>query len=65
METVTMETLHKDIKKLCGEVKLIRNIISEEYELSDWTKKELKEARAVPDSGLISHEEAKKRILRR
>ena len=37
--------------------------MEEEYEFSDWAKRELAEARKIPDSELISHEEAKKRIL--
>jgi len=36
-----------------------------EGELSDWAKKELAEARKIPDSELISHEDIKKEILNR
>jgi len=65
METVTLNVVNRNIKKLYDEVRLIRNIVSEEYELSDWAKKELREARAIPESELISHEEVRKRILKK
>ena len=50
METVTLEVINNKIEKLYGEVELIKNILSEEYGLSGWAKKELGEARKTPDS---------------
>ena len=61
METITMEVLHKDIKKLYREVRLIRNIVSEKYELSDWAKKELKGAREEMKSKTVPHGEIMKK----
>lgn len=48
-----------------SDIKFLKHIMEDEYILSDWAKKELLEARKVPDSKLISHEEVKKRILRK
>ena len=42
---------------------LIKNILLEEYELSEETIKKLEAARKVPDSELIDHDEVKKRFL--
>lgn len=63
MGTVTLETIHKDLMDIKGEIKFLKHVMEEEYELSDWTKKELAEAREVPDSELISHGEVERLIL--
>ncbi|ODS38628.1 MAG: hypothetical protein A7315_12100 [Candidatus Altiarchaeales archaeon WOR_SM1_79] len=63
MEAVTVETIHQDIAGLQDDIKLIKNILLEEYELSEETLMKLEEARKVPDSELIDHEEVKKRFL--
>jgi len=62
---ISMEQLHKDIVNVKNDVVLIKNILIEEgeFELSDWAKKELAEARKIPDSKLIDHEEIERRIL--
>ena len=65
METVTLDVINNKIERLYSEVELIKNILSEEYELSEWAKKGLAEARKTPDSGLISHEDVKRQILGR
>ena len=65
METVTLERIHKELVDMKGDIKFLKHIMEEEYGLSDWAKKELLEARKVPDSKLISHEEVKKHILRK
>lgn len=65
MESVTLNTIYKELTDIKGEIKFLKRIIQEDYELSDWAKEELKEARAVPNSKLVSHEEVKKRILRK
>ena len=46
------------------DVTLIKNILIEEYELSDWAKKELREARKVPENELVDLEYVKKRLLK-
>jgi len=62
-EAVTLERIHEDLVDIKGEIKFLKHVMEEEYEFSDWAKRELAEARKIPDSELISHEEAKKRIL--
>jgi len=67
-----METIvgvnSEDIKKLMRDVALIKKVLSiskkdPEGELTEWAKKQLKLARAIPLSQYVSHEEVKKRIL--
>ncbi len=67
METVIKGVSEKEIKQLVQDVTLIKNILisQEETELSDWAKKELAEARKIPRSKCISHEEVEKLILER
>ena len=64
-----METLKgvnsKDMRKLMEDVALIKNILMSEGELTPWAKKELKRARAEPESSYTSHEELKRRIFSR
>ncbi|MEK6946173.1 MAG: hypothetical protein AABX32_01060 [Nanoarchaeota archaeon] len=63
MANVSLETIHKELADIKGDLKFLKHIMKEEYELSGWSKKELAESRKVPDSDLISHEEVRKRIL--
>lgn len=63
MANVTLDTIYKEVVDIKGEIKLLKHLMEEEYDLSTWAKKELEEARKVPDSELISHEEVRKRIL--
>ena len=63
MEAITVETIHHEITGLQDDIKLIKNILLEEYELSEETIRKLEEARKVPDSELIDHDEVKKRFL--
>lgn len=63
MSDVDIKHVHEDLIKLKNSVELVKNILAEEYELSDSAKKALKEAREVPDKELISHGEVKKRFL--
>ena len=62
MPDVTLETIHNELEDIKGEIKFIRHVMEEDYRLSDWAKKELVEARKIPDSKLIDHEEVKRRI---
>ncbi len=62
MPDVTLETIHNELEGIKGEIKFIRHVMEEDYRLSDWAKKELVEARKLPDSKLIGHEEVKRRI---
>lgn len=62
MPNVTLETIHNELEGIKGEIKFIRHVMEEDYRLSDWAKKELVEARKIPDSKLIDHEEVKRCI---
>ena len=57
------KTLQKDMEKIKRDVELIKNILMSEGELTDWAKKELKNARNEPESRYISHENLRKRIF--
>ena len=71
METTNTETPNPEyLKKLMEDVALIKeilffnkNIKDPEGELSDWAKRELNEAREIPEEEYISLESVKKRIL--
>ena len=49
----TIETLHKEISNLRKDMKYIKNIISENHELSESAKKALQTARKTPESEYI------------
>ncbi len=57
METVTLKTIHSDIRKLYSDVELIKNLLFEKYELSGWAKEELKKARDTPENEYVSIDE--------
>ena len=59
METVTLETLHKELASIKGDIEFLKHVMEEEYALSDWAKKELSEARKIPYSELMEHKEVK------
>jgi len=63
METVTLDVIYQNIMELRDDMTYLRHMLEEEYELSDWVKKELKEARETPDSEYISQEEMEKEFL--
>jgi len=52
--TTTIETLHHDIMELKKDIEFIKNAISENFELSDYAKKALKEARKTPESEYVN-----------
>ena len=70
-----VEALKKTVNKLkanLSELEVIKAFIlchkpgpDPEGQLTSWAKKELDEARRIPDSENVSLEEVKKRILRR
>jgi len=52
----TIETIHNDILGLKDDIQLIKNILIEDFELSDYAKNALKEARETPESEYINLE---------
>ena len=70
METET-RSINEKLTKLLRDVELIKQILlaekeeTGEVELTDWAKEQLEKARKTPRSEYISHEEVKKRILKK
>jgi len=60
MSTVSLETIHKDLKNLQKDMKLIKHAIAEDFELSDEAKNELEKARKTPREEYVSQEEIEK-----
>ncbi len=58
IEKIFINILRESVKVI-----LIVNKTDSEGELTDWVRKELAEARQIPDSELISLEELEKMIL--
>ena len=52
----TIETIHAELHEIKKDVSFIKNILSEEYELSAEAKKALKEARETPESEYVDLE---------
>lgn len=51
--TTEIEAIHQDLMDIKKDVEFIKNILSEEYELSDYAKKELKKARKTPEDEYV------------
>ncbi|MBU1202281.1 MAG: hypothetical protein KJ583_05450 [Nanoarchaeota archaeon] len=49
----SIEVLHKDLTSLKKDIEFIKHILREDYELSEFAKKALKEARETPESEYI------------
>ena len=64
MANVTLEEIHKDLKDIKGELKFLKHVIGEEFELSEHAKKELSEARKTPKEEYISQEDIEKEFLK-
>ena len=56
--------MHKDIEEIKKSLDFIRNILVEDYELSESTKKQLEIASKTPIFEYIDHEKVKKKLLR-
>ena len=63
MQTVTLETLYKDMESIKRDIKWIKAVLESELELSEETKEELKEARSEHFSEYVKHEDVKKEFL--
>jgi len=61
METPMIKVDANDLRQLVQDVKLLKNVLLSEGELTDWAKKELAEARADEENN-ISLEDLKKEI---
>ena len=59
-----LKHMHEDIEEIKKNLDLIKNILAENYEFSENTKKQLSIADETPISEYIDHNEVKKRLLR-
>lgn len=50
MTEVDIQHIHEDILKLQRDISVIKHILSEEGELTEWAKEALKKAREEPES---------------
>ena len=50
---ITNEELHKELQELKKDMQLLKSILDEDFELSEHTKKALKEARNTPESEYV------------
>jgi len=48
-----IETIHREIIELKKDMTYIKDILSEKFELSDYAKKSLKQARETPESKYV------------
>ena len=53
---VNNDIIQRELSEIKKSVEFIKNILKEEYELNDSTKKELKEARKTPESDYVDLE---------
>jgi hypothetical protein len=58
-----MEINVREFKQLVRDVAVLKNLLLEEGELSEWAKKELKESREISVSHCISQNDLKKELL--
>jgi len=63
METETKH-IREDIEEIKKSLDFIKNILAEDYDLSESAKKQLKIASDTPASEYLSHKDVKKRLLR-
>lgn len=60
MGAITLEKIHEDLIGLKKEMKHIKILLEENFELSEDVIKEIEESRKRPKEEFISHEEMKK-----
>lgn len=64
MTSVSLKTIHEDLKNLQKDMQFLKHAIAEDFELSNEAKKQLEEARRTPRSEYISQEDMEKEFLR-
>jgi DNA gyrase/topoisomerase IV subunit A len=63
MAAVTMEKIQSEIKSLQKDVAILKRIVADKQELSDWAKKELKLARDAPLKKYSSQKDIEREFL--
>lgn len=64
MESVSLKTIHEDLRNLQKDMQFIKHAIAEDFELSKEAKKQLEEARKTPRAEYISQKDIEKEFLR-
>ena len=60
MKSITLEVIHEDILNLKREIDDLKNLMKEDFELSDSLITDMKESRKRSKKEFISHEEMRK-----
>ncbi len=65
MLKMTSETqiLHEDLECIKQELRVIKHILTEDFELSNWAINELEKARQTPKSEYVSQKKVEKEFL--
>ena len=64
MESVSLKTIHEELRSLQKDMQFIKHAISEDFELSKEAKKQLEEARKTPRAEYIHQKDIEKEFLR-
>ena len=64
MVSVSLKTIHEDLRNLKKDIQFIKHAIAEDFELSKEAKKQLEESRRTPIAEYISQEDIEKEFLR-
>jgi len=64
MASVSLKSIHEDLRNLQKDIQFIKHAISEDIELSKETKKQLEEARKTPRAEYINQHDIEKEFLR-
>ena len=64
MESVSLKTIHEDLRNLQKGIQFIKHAIEEDFELNKEAKRQLEEAGKTPRAEYISQEGIEKEFLR-
>ena len=64
MTSISLKTIHEDLRNLQKDMQFIKHAIAEDFELSMEAKKRLEEARKTPRAEYINQKDVEKEFLR-
>ena len=64
MTSVSLKTIHEDLKNIQKDMQFIKHALTEDFELSSEAKRQLEQARKTPRSEYISQKDMEKEFLR-
>ena len=64
MTSISLKTIHEDLRNLQKDMQFIKHAIAEDFELSKGAKKQLEESRKTPRAEYISQRDMEKEFLR-